>query len=587
MNLTDIKKKMRIMSFKQIFLLFIIIFCFSQITGQESIVPLNYNPKKNGQTTKTNKSHYDKNDTVLKLPFFEDFSYKGPYPDNNLWVDSFVYINSYYPKHPVSIGVATFDAYDQHGKVYGHASENRYQFVADHLTSHKLRLDSIFKPEQKELGPNDSVYISFYYQPQGISNAPADRDSLVLEFLHTPGHHVSEKNENGNDTTWVEDKWVSIWSTEGETLSNFSNDTLPYFKRVMIPITDTEYFRDDFQFRFKNYASFPIEKTPTNYSGNRSIWNIDYITIDYNRSLADTSYYDITFAKPAESMLSRYTAMPWSHYIQNPDSHLKETLNVAIKNLHNEEHNYTYRYFIKDELQNIIRTYSGGDWNIGPFYEYGYQDFEPHSNPLVLNDPFPVEPAEKKHFQIVHAIKEGATGDNRRRNDTIKFDQIFHNYFAYDNGVPNASYIITGFEPQSATKFVMSHLDTLYGIDLYINQTLNNVDNGPFKFVVWESLEPEEIVYESEIIIPEHDDERGSFFSYILDEFIELEGSFYVGWRQTSPNILNVGYDLTSSAGNNIFYNIDGQWFPSMYDGAIMIRPIVSQKPDGTNIKNT
>ncbi len=555
----------------------------TSLSAQEALLPLQSNPLKSNNIPGVKTAVFEE-DVALELPFFEDFSYKGPYPDSKLWADSSVFINSCYPEHPVSIGVATFDALDKYGKIYEHASENTYQFVADHLTSHKIRLDSVFDPTPKALNPADSIYISFYYQPQGSGFAPNDRDSLALQYLHTPAHYYIN-DDNDNDTVWVDDKWVSVWNSEGMSLSEFSNDTFPYFKRVMLPITDMVYFRDDFRFRFKNYSSFPPEKNPTNFAGNRSIWNVDYIILDHGRTVADTFYYDLTFAKPAKSILRRYTAMPWSHYIANPNAHLKNNLEVSIKNLNNIEHNYTYRYNIKDEQGTIIRTYSGGTWNIAPFYQAGYQDYDPHANPIVLNDPLPTDPAEKRHFQITHAIKEGTTGDNNRRNDTIIYDQVFDNYFAYDNGIPNAGYILEGFEPQAALRYFLSHPDTIQGVKIFFNHTLDHQNNSPFHIMVWSSLDPEEIVYESEALMPEYTDDINKFYSYFFDDdHIILPDTFYVGWKQTTNEVLNVGYDLNNSSGGNLFYNTDGQWHPSIFDGALMIRPIVGRESDETQI---
>jgi len=581
------------MNLQIIFVLFITNFFFLTLPAQEVLLPLQSNPQKSIQKADI-RTNGPGEEIVLELPFFEDFSYTGPYPDHQLWADSFVYVNQYFHVHPVSIGVATFDALDQYGFIY--EIDNIYQFEADHLTTHKIRLDSVFEPSPKALAPEDSVYISFYYQPQGKGLAPIDRDSLVLEFLHTPEHYYIDNNDNGDDnefikdhandngnngdTVWVDDKWVSVWSTEGETLSEFTNDTFPYFKKVMIAITDTVYFRDDFRFRFKNYSSFPYERTPTNYAGNRSIWNVDYITLDHGRSVADTFYYDLTFAKPAESLLKPYTAMPWSHYIADPDSHLKNNLDVAIKNLNNIEHQCLYNYRIIDLDKKDTTTYSGGWRGIAPFHEAGYQDWEPHSNPKVLPNPLPTAPAEKKHFKILHTIRE-ADGDDNPRNDTIYYNQVFDNYFAYDNGVSNAGYILEGFEPQSAKRFFLGHTDTLHGIKIFFNHTLENQNQSPFHLMVWSSLSPENVVYESEVFMPEYADELNRFYTYSFgDDYVVLEDTFYIGWRQTTNEVLNVGYDLSSRPGNNLFYNTDGQWRPSMYEGALMIRPVIGRKPD-------
>src|SRR3569832_395224 len=53
--------------------------------------------------------------SVLTLPFRDDFSYDGIYPDPTLWTDSDVFINSSYADNPPTVGVATFDGIDKFG----------------------------------------------------------------------------------------------------------------------------------------------------------------------------------------------------------------------------------------------------------------------------------------------------------------------------------------------------------------------------------------------------------------------------------------------------------------------------------------
>jgi len=348
----------RILSF------FLIFFLGSVMANaQETLLPLLSNRKLAGsEQTAAQKLLAPKQ---VQLPFRDDFSYAGPYPDQTLWADSFAFINSSFAVHSKTVGVATFDALDQYGRIYEEAQENSFQFAADHLTSQPIMLEG--------LSPADSVLLTFYFQPQGKSSAPRERDSLVVEFLRTPGYY---QEDDEGEMVWIPDVWESVWKAEGETLSAFSNDTFPYFKRAAIFITDPVFFRNDFRFRFRNYSSFPlpVQKTPANMAGNNNIWNIDYVLLDKNRSKLVTTYFDIAFADGASSILKRYTAMPWSHYIVNPAANLKSNFNLKITNLGSTLINYSYRYFIQDENGNNIRTYSGGPWNITPFSQDGYQN---------------------------------------------------------------------------------------------------------------------------------------------------------------------------------------------------------------------
>lgn len=530
--------------------------------AQEMLLPLLRNPQK--AAVEKHSAPVTAAQKQLSLPFREDFSYPGPFPDPALWADSAAFINTTFAVHPKTVGVATFDALNQHGQIYEEAFENAYQFVADQLTSQPIRLGS--------LAPADSVLLSFYYQPQGKGSAPRDRDSLVLEFFRTPGYFETIE---GGETVWIPDEWESVWRAEGESLESFANESFPYFKRVALFITDPGFFRDDFRFRFKNYSSFSIEnaKTPVNMAGNNNIWNIDYILLDQGRSVFNETYFDIAFADGAPSILKRYTAMPWSHYIVNPQSHLKSNLDLKITNLGGIVYNYVYRYFIQDESGTNIRTYSGGTWNIAPFIQDGYQNYQPHTNPIVIQNPLPTAPADQRHFKVIHVIREGVAGDSYQRNDTIAFDQVFQNFFAYDDGTPESGYGLAGRNARGAYRFILSKTDSLEAVQFFFNRTLTESNDIPFYLTVWKNLDPEEILYESEVVSPAFEDGLNGFTTYTLDEPLQVSDTIYIGWRQLNDGFLNIGYDVNGQAGENIFYNVGNEWVPSVYEGALMIRP--------------
>ncbi|MFU8844928.1 MAG: T9SS type A sorting domain-containing protein, partial [Bacteroidales bacterium] len=65
---------------------------------------------------------------------------------------------------------------------------------------------------------------------------------------------------------------------------------------------------------------------------------------------------------------------------------------------------------------------------------------------------------------------------------------------------------------------------------------------------------------------------------YEFPEFVKLGvGNFYVGWTQTSNDNLNVGFDRNTNSQNKNFYNVDGSWVNSSFDGSIMIRPVLGK----------
>ncbi len=562
------------MKFKYLFLL-LILFGPSKVFAQEALIPLQFNPKKSTKALEEHRLNVKDLALPLTLPFWDDFSYQGPYPDPDIWADNDVYVNSGFGVHPKTYGVATFDIIDAQGNIYEDASIDNIPFAADKLTSHPIDLS--------EFSPSDSLILSFYYQPQGRGGDPASSDSLVVQFS-LPADADKQGEEEAD-----EGLWQSVWMARGESLKSFSQDTFPYFKRVAIPITDNRYFREDFRFRFRNHTSFSPGQTIPNYTGTGNIWNIDYVYMNSNRSMLDSAYYDIAFAAPAQSMLKDLTAIPWSHYIADPQSLIRTSFDVYITNLDVSTYNYSYRYIIQDEGANTIRTYSGGSWVIAPFFSEGYQDYAPHSNPIVLSNPLPTAPATQRHFRLLHALQEGATGDAFTRNDTIVYDQVFSNYFSYDDGSPEMAHLVKGYSPVRAMQFTARHPDSLEAVQVFFMETINNQDHQQaFELVIFGSLEPEEIIYRSDpLFSPENG--RNDFVTFYLDQEVLIEDTFYVGIQQSGNvelgNSMVIGFDLSNDVNHLLYSNYgDGEgWQASTNHGALMIRPVV-RRDDITGI---
>ncbi len=122
----------------------------------------------------------------------DDFSANGPYPDTTIWLDNKVFINRDFAKAPITLGVATFEGLDYNGFPYDFTAGSTTSAVADFLTSKPIHLNNPL---------SDSVYLSFFYQPQGNGNAPEYQDSLVVQF----------KNATSG--------WKNVWAKRGTTLT--------------------------------------------------------------------------------------------------------------------------------------------------------------------------------------------------------------------------------------------------------------------------------------------------------------------------------------------------------------------------------
>ena len=311
-----------------------------------------------------------------------------------IWTDQDVFRNDNYAINPWTIGVATFDGLDETG--YPHDWSNpSVEDWADALTSKPIFLS------QKGVG--DSLYLSFFYQAGGRGESPENGDSLVLEF-YLPSI----------------DNWGSVWSTTGFTSDEW------YYEHVCL---DTSiYFQDGFKFRFRSYG---------NLTGSLDHWNLDYVYLNENRSIADTIMHDWAFTTPPISMLENYSAMPWKHYQQLTAS---STVNSVIIPSYNSSDN--------DKLLQPC--------SMDLFYDNSLVSNHPYAA-TVLNVPqlsyfdmlydlganFQFDPSINDTFVAFDArfyLATNTTPERLSENDTIYHQQIFENYYAYDDGSAEAAY---------------------------------------------------------------------------------------------------------------------------------------------------
>lgn len=619
---------------RTIFLLTGLIMALAQASGQEVITDLSENPVIKEYRSSEIPDRDGKRDTynrgAVKLPFLDDFKYEGLYPDPQLWSDSAVFINSNYGYRSANRGVATFDALDKNGDL--HSNVSTFPFISDSLTSQPIRLDSIFEPFPRAITKADSIYLSFFYQPQGNGNKPESFDSLVLEFgydtLVYAGYidsvtvDVSDLNIiapgdsiNKGDTVYApgivcnpglflvadtvyyyedeitlpcdsvfenQTRWAWIWSAEGSSLSEFYDSNLVYSKQVLIPVLDsTRYYKDGFRFRFRNYASLANEFNPS-WRSNCDHWNIDYVYLDVNRNIDDIYYRDISFVESPRSMLKDYVSMPYNQYINDPTNEIKDSLRMYITNLDNTLFQYQYLYKIVDEEALYPYTYNGGFCNLDPFYTSGYQNCVicgQHACPPV-NYIFPLDLGEMAAFKIEHILLGDITAFDTV-GDTAVYYQRFRNYYAYDDGTPEAGYGLTPAGAQLAYRFDLNVRDTLRAVQMYFNRVQDNSNQQFFNLRVWSDNngKPGEIIYEQLNEYVEYSGSLTEFYTYLLDEPLLVNGVFYIGWEQTTEDNLNLGFDKNTNSRSKIFYNAQGQWLASSVTaGSLLMRPVLGRE---------
>lgn len=483
-----------------------------------------------------------KSQTLLELPFYDDFSrFPLPcYPDQSLWSDSLVYINNSYPVNPPSVGVATFDAVNAQGNPYPNAGTR--PFYADALTSRPINLKYI---------PSDNIYLSFYYQPQGLGEAPEKTDSLTLDF-YAPLTGI----------------WHRIWAVPG--------DTLQRFRPVILPVTDTMYLQEGFRFRFRNIASLSNFTDDPGRIDNDDHWHIDYVYLNRGRSPADTIPDDVTFVSFPGSVLKTYETIPWSHYEAAANREMRPYITYTYRNLFGVERKVDRTLRITGINLAYQYNFPATAENIDPYAEMTY-------NPDL--EKFPATGGDSALFSIRCWLTTDTVSIRKiyRWNDTVEFVQKFSNYYAWDDGSAEFGYGLSGQGAEVARlayRFVGFKRDTLRAVMMYFNRALNDVNQVPFDLAVWNNRngQPGDLLFRQENInLMPYFDGLNRFHTYMLDEAVALPDTFYVGWIQTATTFLNVGFDVNSVHNNQIFYNINGTWKNSKFAGSLMVRPVVGK----------
>jgi hypothetical protein len=609
----------------QILFILLTLMVVSATYSQEVVSGLEFNQEKNKVNAVIHHKSGNVANSSLTLPFFDDFSNTRVYPDQSKWMDNFVFVNKDFPVFPTNAGAATFDVIDQKGWIYEHASS--VPFVADYLTSKFIRLDSTFTPAPKKLTPADSVYLSFYFQPQGRGNSPEPKDSIVLQLGYPTGRMVFDYVDSitipvdfiliangienilpldkvyapdGCDTlflisnriyTWGDDitlpcdtvfkpevLWTSVWSEEGSTLESFIQKNGVHFKQVLIPITDTLYFSRDFQFRFFNYGSL-VDNVNPGARGNVDQWSIDFVYLNHNRSYNDIFFEKIGFSERAPSFLKRYESMPYRQYRAAPTVAVKPELEMRITNLSQNTRNTKYRYIVEQVEGDQLFGWDGGNCNLASFSISGFQTCATgcgakHACPPIASL-FALDfDLDTTSFYIRHFVSD-SSGSNILV-DSVVYRQGFYNYFSYDDGTPEGGY---GLEPAFgylAQQYTLSVSDTLKSIQILFNKTINNGNDKRFDLIVWSDLngQPGEVVYRKRNLRPLWSEELFGFYTYFLDEPVILNGNFYIGLQQQESGSLNIGFDAVNNSKQYLFFNTSGVWQNSIYDGSLMMRPV-------------
>lgn len=483
--------------------------------------------------------------------FFAHASTPGTY-----WLDDYAYHNYRFAKDPWSIGVMTFDGINEKGRPYQIGTSLRG--VADYLTSKPINLNAN--------APADSIYLTFLYQAKGLGETPESNDSLILEFY--------DKATN---------KWYYQWSVKGSTMNNF--------KVVNIPVKDPIYYNDAFQFRFKNFGDL---------SGALDHFHLDYVNLRSFSGYQDTLIEDFALVYPTVTLLKDFTSIPWDHYKANPVGKMSSEVPLTVRNSYlNGGANITsagggrMEISYNNTLEGTVNLNGQAIVNFDPSTQ-PIPDYQPrttyHStHDVAANYQFDHTKAGTQQLFTVKTIVSVPVGSNYLPNDTTYSEQIFSNYYSYDDGSAELAFGTTGAQSRLAIKYTSYEPDSIIGAYIHFVPTVNDVTNKLFQLTIWNDNGgvPGSIIYQDNSLNlrqPSYGYGRNAFMKLMTDDTtkVPVTGTFYIGWRQIDPMNLGVGLDQNTDQSDKIYFSLDNgaTWEQPNIEGSVMIRPIFSTSLD-------
>ena len=488
--------------------------------------------------------------------FFDDFSYywRSTQPDKKYWIDDNVFINNHFPVLPRSNGVATFDGLDAFGAVYQNSAPT---FPADTLTSVPIDLE----------GQTD-MWLSFFYQPQGAGDNPQLGDSLILQF----------KKPTVEDNP---EEWRSVWRTPGTTVHPF--------RQVFIHVdsVDNSFLYKGFQFRFVNYVSLDADRfNPGKRGGSVDHWHLDYVRLEANR-ISHVATQDIAVIAPMKSLIRGYRTIPLNQVPAAISTRLEPMIEITYRNNDTRDHPVPEVVFATTDVYNNITTNLPPgrpiDIPAGETYTFRQTIFNPFQSISVAS-----VSVDSALFELRGFLRTNDP-EVHKRNDTVRFNQFFGDYFARDDGNPESGYGFIGFNAQGCAiacryeSFIPQPV-ILNAVRIYFNQTANdpNVAAYRFRIAVWEddNGRPGERIYMTEgdeyRLTP---DRKGRFNHFELGQPVLVGRNYWIGVVQVTTGFLNIGYDLNHNDRGNLWYN-NGIWHEDINSGTLMIRPVFNQSSD-------
>ncbi len=549
---------------------------FQLLPAQERLVGPDENPNARPQPVRVQPKGLRQAPDLLQLPFVDNFVPKKPWPDEQLWTTNGVYVNDHYPLNMPTLGVATFDPLDANGRLYpgltGSASP------ADTLTSLPINLSG-----------TANVVLSFFFQAGGLADMPGPNDLLMLEF-YAPD--TGEWSRVWSAAVNQADSSVAEFSAGGAlVVHKFDTINSRFIYRALE--VGPEYLQSGFKFRFTNLVTLVVNVNAPGRANYADAWHLSFVYLDKNRNLDDPRLPDVGIAVPQGPVTSVYSSVPAYHlnttYAQQTLFGTTSNFTLTYRNLGWGTSNVTRRFSIRPLYGSMSApaTYSGGSENIFDFQTQTrvYNDFPPYN--------YYADDEKEAAFEIrSYLVTDSETSPLRkalRRNDTTTYVQRFHDYYAYDDGSAENGYGLFGNNTDAgrvAVQFESLRADSLRGVYLYFNLAKDSANIRAFKLAVWADNDgvPGALLFSQQVNRPVLRDSLNAYVAYKFAKPLPLARGqiFYVGWIQSSEVFLNIGFDANTLRGDKNYYALSpySGWYYSIYDGALMMRPIFCKPED-------
>ena len=293
----------------------------------------------------------------------------------------------------------------------------------------------------------------------------------------------------------------------------------------------------------------------------------------------DTNYPMLTFSGQRPSFFNRYQSIPYRQYRVNPNSAIRESLELDIANLDGVDHEVNYYYTVQQIGGGQHYTRSLDPVLIHPYREAGYlicpeYGGESPACPFV-GELFALNMYDSVSYQIRHYVYDSTCTPPLR--DSMVYRVGMYNYYAYDDGIPELGFGVRPAGGKFAVRFDLAEYDTIQGVQLLFNHTLNDANNKYFDIVIWkdENGKPGEEVYRLSGQRPQWQEQIYRFSYYKFDQTVAFAGAFYIGIEQRSDDLINIGFDASTDNTQYNFINTNGSWQLSNIHGSLMIRPVV------------